>query len=255
VTPGDAVARPGPTTGGGARQALAFLTPIGGAAAPSSAALAWFPVVGLGIGAALGGTWWAGGEIWAPGIVAAVVVTADLAFTGMLHLDGLVDSADGLLPHLPRERRLEVMRQPDAGAFGVGAAVCLLLLRWATIASLLPAPALLAGLWCVSRTAMAVAAARLPYARPGGGLASAFRPARPGFAAAAIGATGLALGSAAAGAWDVPAGPAAVGACAVGAVAVLALAHRRIGGFTGDVLGAAGLVGETCGLLVAAARW
>ena len=50
-------------------------------------------------------------------------------------------------------------------------------------------------------------------------------------------------------------GVAAVGAEVLAMVLVLALAQRRIGGFTGDVLGAAGVVGETVGLLVLAARW
>lgn len=239
----------------GARQALAFLTPVGGAVAPTPAALAWFPLVGLGIGTALGGIWWAGGTVWTPGVVAAVVVTADLALTGMLHLDGLVDSADGLLPHLSGERRLEVMRQPDAGAFGVGAAICVLLLRWAAIGSLSPAPALLAGLWCLSRTIMAVATIRMPYARASGGLVSDFRPNRPGRSAALVGFGGISIAVVAVGAWRVPAGVVAVAAAIVGALVVLALARRRIGGFTGDVLGAAGMVAETFGLLVAAARW
>jgi cobalamin synthase len=47
----------------------------------------------------------------------------------------------------------------------------------------------------------------------------------------------------------------AVGAVAVGAAGVVAVARRRIGGFTGDVLGASGMVGETAGLVLAAARW
>ncbi len=50
-------------------------------------------------------------------------------------------------------------------------------------------------------------------------------------------------------------GLAAVGAAWVAMAGVMALAQRRIGGFTGDVLGAAGVVGETVGLLVLAARW
>ena len=56
-------------------------------------------------------------------------------------------------------------------------------------------------------------------------------------------------------AWKVPAGPVAVGSSVVAFGAVVVWARRRIGGFTGDVLGAAGMVGETIGLLVAAARW
>ena len=54
---------------------------------------------------------------------------------------------------------------------------------------------------------------------------------------------------------DGLAGFAATVALVLGAAAVVALAQRRIGGFTGDVLGAAGLVGETVALVVAAAKW
>lgn len=224
----------------GARQALSFLTPVGGAATPSPKALPWFPVVGAAIGAALGGIWWVAGELWPPAVAAAVVVVADLVLTGLLHLDGLADSADGLLPHLPSHRRLEVMAAPDVGAFGVGVAGAALLLRWSALAVLKPDPALLAGLWCGSRTLMATVATTVPYAREEG-LATAF------------------LG----GAWTWPvaiAGAVIAGVlarvAAVGVLAgllVVALAKRRIGGFTGDVLGAAGVVGETAGLLVAAA--
>jgi adenosylcobinamide-GDP ribazoletransferase len=183
-------------------------------------------------------------------VAAAIVVAADLALTGLLHVDGLADSADGLLPHLDRARRLEVMAAPDVGAFGVAAVVAVLLLRWAALATTAPSPLLLGGLWCASRTAMAVAARKVPYARPGG-LASAFLGGRT-LSTALIGAV-LATGLAFAG--PGVAGIAAVAGVVVGAAGVVALARRRIGGFTGDVLGASGMVGETTGLLVAAARW
>src|SRR5204862_4098680 len=136
------------------RRALAFLTPLGGPAAPSPRALAWFPAVGAALGLALGGAWWVAARVWPPAAAAAVVVAADLALTGMLHLDGLVDSADGLLPHLPRDRRLAVMAAPDVGAFGIAIAAAVLLLRWSSFASRPPSVLLVAGLWCVSRTAM-----------------------------------------------------------------------------------------------------
>lgn len=224
----------------GARQAIAFLTPVGGAATPSPKALPWFPVVGAGIGAALGGVWWVAGELWPPVVAAAVVVAADLALTGLLHLDGLADSADGLLPHLPRERRLDVMAAPDVGAFGVGVAGAVLLLRWSALAVLRPDPALLAGLWCGSRTLMATVATTVPYARDEG-LATAFLGGPLTWPIAVVGAVIA----------GVLAGVAAVGVLA--GLLVVALAKRRVGGFTGDVLGAAGVVGETAGLLVAAA--
>src|SRR5438477_10532197 len=110
------------------RRALSFLTPIGGASRPSGSALLWFPLVGAALGLARGGIWWAAAQVWGAMVAAAVVVAADLGLTGLLHLDGLADAADGLLPHLPRARRLAVMAEPGVGAFGVGAVGAVLLL-------------------------------------------------------------------------------------------------------------------------------
>jgi adenosylcobinamide-GDP ribazoletransferase len=235
------------------RRALSFLTPLGGSSRPSGSALLWFPLVGAALGLALGGIWWAATRAWNAPIAAAVVVAADLGLTGLLHLDGLADAADGLLPHLSRERRLAVMTEPGVGAFGVGVVGAVLLLRFAALAGLRPSWLLLGGLWCASRTWMAVAARVLPYARREGGLASAFRegPGRP----AVVGAIGLAGSSALLLSWHPAAGAASLASASVAAGGVLLLARRRVGGFTGDVLGASGLVGETVGLLVAAARW
>jgi adenosylcobinamide-GDP ribazoletransferase len=192
-------------------------------------------------------------------VAAVIVVVADLALTGLLHLDGLADSADGLLPHLTRERRLAVMAEPTIGAFGTGVVALVLLARWAVFATVRPTAwsiLLVGALWCTSRTSMAATVERLPYARPDdgpdAGLAAAFLGSRlPAWAAGA--AVGVAV--AAASLWELPAGPVSVAATLVGFGAVLALADRRLGGFTGDVLGAAGMVGETVGLVVAAARW
>src|SRR4051794_10335801 len=224
------------------RRALGFLTPLGGASMPSPAALAWFPAVGALLGLTLGGIWWLAERLWAAPVAAAIVVAADLALTGMLHFDGLVDSADGLLPPLDPERRLEIMADPSAGAFGVGVAIVVLLLRWASLAALPPAPWLLAALWCASRFVMADVARTVPYARPGG-LASAFLAPgrRPLAGGIVLGAVLVAFGR----------GDAVLGVAVLGmaAGAVVRLAVRRIGGFTGDVLGAAGMVGETAGLL------
>lgn len=237
----------------GARQALGFLTPLGGATSPSAGALTWFPAVGIALGATLGGLWWMAGRMWPPLAAAAIVVVADLTLTGMLHLDGLADAADGLLPHLARERRLEVMRQPDVGAFGVGVTAVTLLVRWSALASLHPAPLLLAALWCLSRTAMAVVVATVPYARvDGGGLATAFRSTHAPFVPAAL---GVIASAALAITWRPLPGALVVATAGAASAGVVVLALRRLGGFTGDVLGAAGIVGETAGLLVAAARW
>jgi adenosylcobinamide-GDP ribazoletransferase len=234
------------------RRALAFLTPlpVGATDPPDRATLAWFPVVGALIGTLVGAVWWGAERVWPPAVAAALVVIADLALTGMLHLDGLMDSADGLLPHLDRDRRLEVMSEPGVGAFAVAIAIAVIALRVTALASMTPSVALLAGVWCASRTGMAVIAGALPYAREhglaSGVLGGAWRP---------IGLYGLiasvSLGAIAGGRLR----EAAVATVFAGALAVALLARRRIGGFTGDVLGAAGVIGETVALVIAAARW
>ncbi|MBV9659805.1 MAG: adenosylcobinamide-GDP ribazoletransferase [Acidimicrobiales bacterium] len=235
------------------RSAIAFLTAVGRSEAPGPTTLDWFPLVGALLGAALGGVWWAAGQAWTPAVAAAIVVALDFGLTGLLHLDGLVDSADGLLPPLDRHRRLEVMAAPDCGAFGVGAAGAVLLLRWAALASASRTRGflLLAGLWCLSRTLIAVVARTQPYARPAGGLASAFSgPTRwPALAGGALAALALCA------AWRIGPGLAGAGAAILSGTLVVVLARRRIGGYTGDVLGATAMVAETTGLLVGAARW
>ena len=231
------------------RRALSFLTPIGGAVPPSPDAVRWFPIAGLIIGGAVGIVWWVGTRYWPPAVGAAFAVVADLALTGMLHLDGLVDAADGLLPPLPRERRLDVMADPGVGAFGVAAAISVLLLRMSALAAMSPAPLLVAAIWCASRTVMAWAIGAVPYARPGG-LATAFM----GHTTRIV-AGGLLLSVFVGVLGHGATGALAVGACVVGGAGVVNFARRRIDGFTGDVLGAAGMIGETIALLVAAGRW
>jgi adenosylcobinamide-GDP ribazoletransferase len=199
-------------------------------------------------------------------VAAAVVVIADLAITGMLHFDGLIDTADGLLPPLSPARRLEVMADPHVGAFGVVAGAAVLLVRWASLAALRPGILLLAGLWCLSRTAMAVVARTQPYVRGQGGLAHAFAAACSGGRARPADAwpgirrwlplgAGLVLTGVLLGFWKAGPGAAAGAAALVAATAVVLLARRRIGGYTGDVLGACGVLAESAGLMVAAAKW
>ena len=234
----------------GLRSASSLLTTIGRGTGPNAAASAWFCVVGVALGAALGGLWWAASLIWPPLLAAGIVLLADLALTGMLHFDGLADSSDGLLPHMERSRRLEVMARPDVGAFGVTVVAIALLLRLAALGSLAPSAWLLAGLWGAARGAMAAGMMQLPYAKERG-LADRFAGASPRLAVA--GGLAACLGLAAV--WDVVAGPIALAAGLLAGAALLRLGQRRLGGYTGDLLGATGVVVETVGLVVAAARW
>jgi adenosylcobinamide-GDP ribazoletransferase len=209
------------------RRALAFLTPLGRATVPDARTMSWFPVVGAGIGVVVGSVWWSADRLWPPAVAAALTIAADLALTGMLHVDGLADSADGLLPQLPRQRRLEVMSEPAVGAYGITVTASVLLLRFAALESM------------------------QPYARTEGGLATVML----GGDWWPVGLYGVvasvSLGAFAGGrSTEV-----AVAAGLVASAGVVLFARRRLGGFTGDVLGAAGVVGETAALVVAAAKW
>ena len=232
-------------------QALAFLTIAGTGRTPDARTMRWFPVAGATIGLVVGSVWWAADRAFPPLLAAAIVVVVDLAITGFLHVDGLADSADGLLPHLERDRRLEVMADPTTGAFAVAAVAAVVVVRVVALGSRPVDVGLIVGLWCASRSTMALVALTRPYARPGG-LATAFMGDR---VAPVLAGAGIVAGGVVATASDGLAGFAAMVALVLGATAVVALAQRRIGGFTGDVLGAAGLVGETVALVMAAAKW
>lgn len=228
--------------------AVAFLTVLGGARSPGRRSFGWFPIVGATIGGVLALVAEGAGALWPPAVVAALVVAADLAVTGMLHVDGLADTADGLLPHLDRERRLDVMRAPDVGAFALAVVPTVLLVRWACLATDRVEPLALVGVWAASRTLMAVTPALVPYARHGG-LASPFLDgASPATAAWSIPVAGLLVAV-----HGIRGVVALVAALAVGAL-LIGAARRRLGGFTGDVLGAAGVVAETVALLALSAR-
>ena len=232
--------------------ALGFLTILGRSTRPDESTLEWFPLVGALIGAGVGAVWWGADRLWPHALAAALVLAVDLAITGMLHLDGLIDSADAILPHMERARRFEVMSEPTVGAFGVSVVIVVFITRWASLATMVPRVALIAALWCVARTVMAVTVRAQPYAKSSEGLASLFVGPRSWIS---VGLTGsiLALGLGALG--DGVPGLVAVLVAGVTGAGVVAFARRQLGGYTGDVLGAAGVLAETAGLIVAAAKW
>jgi adenosylcobinamide-GDP ribazoletransferase len=233
--------------------ALQFLTVIqvrvsGEIKAPTMGrAMAWFPIVGLMLGAILALADAAGQALFPPAVSAALLMTIWVALTGALHLDGFLDCCDGLLATRSPGRRLEILRDPHVGAFAVVGAVCLLLTKFAALversaprrtAALLTIPAL-------SRAAMTYAAWAYPYARPGPGLGQLFRQGLTWrhvliAGAVAVGAAGLALGLTGLGValwvWLMTVG-------------IAALVRRRIPGLTGDVYGAINELTEVGALL------
>lgn len=211
---------------------------------------AWlFPLVGGGIGALAG----LAADVTAdqlPALAAGAVAVAVAALvTGAMHLDALADAADALGGRT-RERALEIMRDHAVGAFGATALVLVLVLDAALLGALGERDeAALAGLaaGAAGRAAMVAPAAFLPDAReePGRGRVISGIGSRSAGAAVLL-AVLLALPAGAAGLW-------ALAAAAVVTVATSVHARRRLGGLTGDVLGATGKLAETAALLAAAA--
>ena len=124
------------------------------------------PWVGAVLGGLQGLLWWGLEGRVPPLAQVALVLVAGLLLTGGLHMDGAMDTADGLAAG---ERLLEAMDDSRVGASGAQALALLLLLRTAALASLATAAPLAlpwAALW--GRVAPLVAMARFPYLRPGG---------------------------------------------------------------------------------------
>jgi adenosylcobinamide-GDP ribazoletransferase len=232
------------------REALALLTTVGGARPLTARALAWFPAVGALLGAIVGGVWWSAERLWPPTVAAGIVVAVDLALTGLLHVDGLADSADGLLPHAAPERRVAIMRSPGVGAYACAVVGTVLLLRVGALAATRPEPVALAAIWCAARATVASVPAWSRPARPDGMAATVAAGGAPRWPVLVA----VPAAVAAAAASDV-AGLVAVLVTTLAAGSVVAFGVRRLGGFTGDVLGAAIVLGETAGLAALSARW
>lgn len=132
--------------------------------------MAFFPLVGASLGLIAAGLDWLLGLAFAEPVRVALLVVALLFLTRAIHLDGLMDSLDGLFGGWNPERRLEIMRDSRVGSFGALAAAGDLLLRFAALMAL-PAPfrpiALVAAL-ALSRWSLVYATAAYPYARPTG---------------------------------------------------------------------------------------
>lgn len=233
--------------------ALALLTRLPLPALPDrvfarQARAAWaFPLVGAGIALMAGAVGWIALALGLPEMVAALLVLgAQILVTGAMHEDGLADSADGLWGGFSAERRLAIMRDSHTGTYGVLALILSLGLRWGALAGLIAAchlwGALLAAA-ALSRAGLPALMAALPHAR-GDGLSH--RVGRPGAATAAL-ALALGLGAALTGAGF--AAMLAALSCAVLVWGLAALARARIGGQTGDILGAAQQLGEIAVLL------
>jgi len=229
--------------------AAQFLTrvPIRLRTAPDlAAAVPWFPVVGALIGAAVGLVAAGLTEVVPSSVAAAVAIIMGLLITGAFHEDGLADTADALGGMTP-ERRREILKDSRHGSYGVAAMCTTIVLRIICVASLGPAAAF-AGLVAAHTLGRGAAVAAMVIGRPAPheGLGADYtRVLSPRSAATGVLAA-LAIGALVSGWWV---GPLAL-AAALGAAAVIRLAHRAFGGVSGDLLGAVEQVGECLVLIV-----
>src|SRR4030042_2011665 len=161
--------------------ALGFLTilPVGRRALDNkqlARAVAFFPLAGMVLGLMLVGSDWVLRRGLSDFLSSALLVALLVVFSGALHFEGFVDSCDGLLGGHTRERKLEIMRQKQVGAYAIAGGVLLLLLKVAAITSITGVSRVwVIGLFpALSRWGMALALGVFPYARQQG-LGSAFR--------------------------------------------------------------------------------
>jgi adenosylcobinamide-GDP ribazoletransferase len=210
------------------------------------------PLVGVLV--ALGGAlayWLAQGLGLPPLVCALTALAATVWITGAFHEDGLADTADGFGGGAGRARKLEIMRDSRIGTYGVLAIVFSVALRAAALAEIgaTGAAALaLIGAHALSRAVLPPIMAALPLARDDGLAAHAGRPETRHAGTAAVMGAVIALLT-----LGLGAGLIAVLVAGAAAATVAFLARAHIGGYTGDVLGAAEQAAQTTVLLAVAA--
>jgi adenosylcobinamide-GDP ribazoletransferase len=215
-------------------------------------AAVWYPVVGLLIGGVLAGVHGLASSRWEGLPVAVMPLVVWVLLTGGLHLDGWMDTWDALGGGYTPEERWRILKDPRVGAFGVAAAVLLLLWKVAFLTSLPPSTAakalLLAPVW--GRWMPVFVAHYVRPARAEGWGARFLRSVRPPHIFLAtlltLGLTWLAAGEP--GFWVL------LGVWACGLLGAFAW-QRAFGGFSGDLLGALIEGSEGWGLFWSALLW
>ena len=234
------------------RAAIAFLTRVPahlGGDVNLSAAVPWYPVVGALVGLCVGGA--AAGllHIVPPLVAAAVAVMVGVLVTGAFHEDGLADTFDAFVGGWTRADRMRILKDPVHGSYGVAALCGTIVVRVVCVASFGVSPAVTFGCLVAAHALGRCAAVALLLSAPGAsadGLGAQAARTLPA-ASAWIGiAVGVAISTLSVGWWVGPLLLAAV----VVVVTVHTWSHRKIGGVTGDVLGAAEQLVECTVLIV-----
>jgi adenosylcobinamide-GDP ribazoletransferase len=209
----------------------------------------FFPLVGLVIGFLAAGLDYVFVSALPLLPASALTILVLICLTGGLHMDGLADTADGFFSARPRSKMMEIMRDSRIGVMGVLAVVFVVLLKVTLLAAMV-APSrwvLILLMPLAGRAAVILLMTALPYARPEGGLATLFAGGRPWLPC--LWSCGLLF---ALSIWLAQGVGLAAALLALAFSALFALYnHKKIGGYTGDTLGAVCEVAEMAPLLVA----
>lgn len=246
--------------------AVTFLTRIPGPRslehdpARLARACVWFPLVGVGVGAVGAAVLWPAARLWSPLVAAVLSTAATVWLTGALHEDALADACDGFGGGWDRTQVLAIMKDSRVGSYGVVGLALVLLARVSALAllaesSVATAARALVVAHALGRWSSLPLIRALPYARDDEARSRPF--------AASVTGSRLLVGSGAALAVVTlalaPMGLAAAGVTIAAAMLVTALAaryfRRRLGGMTGDCLGAANQLVELATYLVLASAW
>lgn len=209
--------------------------------------IAYFPVVGVVIGLILVGLNLLLGLILPPPVVNVLLVVFLVVISGGLHLDGFIDTCDGIAGHKTTEERWQVMHDSRVGGFGIIGACLLLLVKYVSLNSV-PSPLLMMTLVLmpvISRWAMVYAIFAYPYARPSG-LGKVFKQGAnwQRFIPATLIALTVAIVLA------QLAGLAIMLGIWVMTMAMASYLKRKFSGLTGDTYGAVNEVAEVCVLIL-----
>ena len=224
--------------------------PAGFVEADLRRAAGYWPLTGAGVGLVVGGVYWLSLKALPADLAAGLALTSGLLLTGAMHEDGLADVCDGLGGATTKDRALEIMKDSATGVFGALGLIVSIGLRWRLLVSLPPTQvvALTVATHTASRAAAASLMATHDYVRQGPSkarpLAQRLTPGR----LALVVLLGLApMAFLPVRFWFSLTGP---------CLAVLLLGrwfHQRLGGYTGDCLGATQQLGEVAFLLLAVA--
>ncbi len=217
--------------------------------------IVYFPVVGLIIGLILAGVNWFFSLFLPPAVVNGLLIVSLVIISGALHLDGFVDTCDGIAGHKTVEDRWRVMQDSRAGAFGIIGVALLLLFKYISLSSV-PENLLMASLIImpvVSRWAMVFALFAYPYARPEG-LGKTIKPAANWQRFSLATAITLALTTGLAWLADISyfylAGPAIMLGTWVIIVLMASYLKGKFAGLTGDTYGAINEIAEVGVLII-----